>query len=71
MPTDIEVPFATALDMFNSLAASSGERQLVHYSDELTFAEVDRASDALAAPLADLAQVATWTAIAAAVWSSM
>lgn len=53
MPTDIEVPFATALDMFNSLAASSGERQLVHYSDELTFAEVDRASDALAAALVE------------------
>ena len=50
MPSDIEIPFESALDMFNAVAASSADRPLVHYFGRtLTIGEVDRATDALAA----------------------
>ncbi len=51
-PTDIEIPFANALDMFRHSCASSPESPLVHFFGRtMTVAEVDRASDALAAAI--------------------
>ena len=54
MPTDIEFPFESALDMFRATAAASPDRPLVHYFGRtLTVREVDRASDALASALVE------------------
>jgi long-chain acyl-CoA synthetase len=52
MPSDIEVPFASALEMFTASVARAGDHPLIDYfGGVLTVADVDRASDALAVAL--------------------
>jgi long-chain acyl-CoA synthetase len=52
MPRDIEVPFESALELFQRTAKTSAGRPLVHwFGRTLTVGEVDRATDALAAAL--------------------
>jgi long-chain acyl-CoA synthetase len=52
MPSDIEPEFATGLDMFRAAVARRPDEVLLQYFDHgLTTAEVDRATDALAAAL--------------------
>jgi len=52
MPTDIDPEFATGLDMFRAAVARRPDDVLLQYFDHgLTTAEVDRATDALAAAL--------------------
>lgn len=51
-PADIEVEYATALDVFDAAVSSDGDRPFLHYFDStLTFADIDRAANALAAAL--------------------
>lgn len=51
-PADIAVEYETALAVFDAAVAADGERPLVHYFDAtLTFADIDRAANALAAAL--------------------
>ena len=53
MPADIDIPFASALEMFEHTATSTADRPLIHYFGRtMTIAEVDRATDALAAGVA-------------------
>ena len=50
MPSDIEIPFESGLDMFTAAVRTSAERPLVHYFGRtLSIGEVDRHTDALAA----------------------
>ena len=52
MPTDIEVGFTSALDMFTASVAAAPDQVLVHwFGRSLTLAEVDRMTDAMAAGL--------------------
>jgi len=52
MPADIEVEFDDALSMFAAAVKSNPDRPLIKYFDrEFSVAEVDRASNALAAAL--------------------
>ncbi len=52
MPTDIEVPFQSALEMFEATVERAPDHPLVDYFGHvLTVSEVDRASDALAVAL--------------------
>jgi long-chain acyl-CoA synthetase len=52
MPTDIEVPYASALEMFEASVARAGEHPLIDYfGGVLSVADVDRASDSLAVAL--------------------
>jgi long-chain acyl-CoA synthetase len=54
-PPDIAPDHPTALAMFDAAVARAGDRTAIRYFDaELTWAEVDRLSGALAAGLADL-----------------
>ena len=47
---DLETPFANGVEMFRASAHANPEAPFLHYFEKtLTFAEVDRASDALAA----------------------
>src|ERR671939_895774 len=47
---DLETPFANGVEMFRASARAHPDAPLLHYFEHtLTFAEVDRASDALAA----------------------
>src|ERR687885_1441083 len=47
---DLETPFANGVEMFRARARANPDAPLLHYfENSLTFAEVDRASDALAA----------------------
>src|ERR671927_850177 len=49
---DLETPFANGVAMFRASARANPDAPLLHYFENtLTFAEVDRASDALAAAL--------------------
>src|SRR5438270_13014801 len=49
---DLETPFANGLEMFRASARANPDAPFLHYFEHtLTFAEVDRASDALAAAL--------------------
>ena len=51
-PSDIEAEHATALEVFDAAVASDPARPFLHYFDAtLTFADVDRAANALAAAL--------------------
>lgn len=53
-PSDIEVEFADALEMFRHSVKRAPESDLIRYFDaRLTLGEVDRLTDALAAGLAD------------------
>ncbi len=55
LPGDIELEFASCLDMFAAAIKRGGDRPLIHYFDAtLTVGEVDQLSDALAVGLADL-----------------
>jgi long-chain acyl-CoA synthetase len=52
MPTDIEVPFQSALEMFRHTAKTATPRPLVHYFGRtLSVGDVDEASDALASAM--------------------
>ena len=52
MPTDIEIPFESALAMFDATVERAGDRPLIDYFGRvLSVAEVDRASDALSVAL--------------------
>jgi long-chain acyl-CoA synthetase len=52
MPTDIEVRFTSALDMFTASVAANPDQVLVHwFGRSFTLAEVDRMTDAMAAGL--------------------
>ncbi|MGW0042380.1 AMP-binding protein [Rhodococcus sp. NPDC003348] len=52
IPSDIEAEHATALEVFDAAVASDPDRPFLHYFDAtLTFADVDRAANALAAAL--------------------
>ncbi|AZG46519.1 class I adenylate-forming enzyme family protein [Gordonia insulae] len=51
-PADLEVEYATALDIFDAAVAAEPDSAFLHYFDAtLTFAEVNSAADALAARL--------------------
>ncbi|GAA4471304.1 hypothetical protein GCM10023094_01800 [Rhodococcus olei] len=51
-PADIAVEYATALDVFDAAVSSDPDRPFLHYFDTtLTFAEIDRAANALASAL--------------------
>ncbi|GAA4471289.1 hypothetical protein GCM10023094_01770 [Rhodococcus olei] len=51
-PAHLRVEFGTAMDMFDAAVAAAPDEPAVHYFDETTsWAELDRASDALAALL--------------------
>ncbi|EME19552.1 class I adenylate-forming enzyme family protein [Rhodococcus triatomae] len=51
-PADIDVEYATALDVFDAAVSEDGDRPFVHYFDTtLTFADIDRAANALASAL--------------------
>ncbi|MCU1501434.1 MAG: fadD 7 [Ilumatobacteraceae bacterium] len=50
MPADIDIPFASGLEMFEAAVAGGADRPLIHYFGRtITVGEADRAADALAA----------------------
>ena len=52
LPSDIDVPFTSSLDMFDAAVAAAPERVLLHwFGRSFTVAEVDRMTDAMAAGL--------------------
>src|SRR5919197_5510809 len=51
---DLKTPFANGVEMFRARARANPDAPLLHYFENtLSFAEVDRASDALAAALVE------------------